>query len=123
MFLLISTHFTATPAIPLSSPALKNLSFGGNSSVKRKAFTADLKLHLHALYAQSIRTTLASSVLPAAGTELAEASSTGTVIYSSLSTEVYDPKAFIPHAASLHQAFAHCAEFPLATSRRSLGRV
>ncbi len=36
---------------------------------------------------------------------------------------VYNPKAFIPHAASLHQAFAHCAIFPTAASRRSLGRV
>ena len=36
---------------------------------------------------------------------------------------VYDPKAFIPHAASLHQAFAHCARFPTAASRRSLGRI
>ena len=24
-------------------------------------------------------------------------------------TEVYNPKAVFPHAASLHQAFAHCA--------------
>ena len=47
----------------------------------------------------------------------------GTVRASSPSTEVYNPKAFIPHAASLHQAFAHCAIFPLAASRRSLGRV
>ena len=38
-------------------------------------------------------------------------------------TEVYNPKAFIPHAASLRQAFAHCARFPTAASRRSLGRV
>ncbi len=37
--------------------------------------------------------------------------------------EVYNPKAFFPHAASLHQAFAHCAGFPTAASRRSLGRV
>ena len=37
--------------------------------------------------------------------------------------EVYNPKAFIPHAASLRQAFAHCAIFPAAASRRSLGRV
>ncbi len=36
---------------------------------------------------------------------------------------VYNPKAFIPHAVSLHQAFAHCAIFPAAASRRSLGRV
>ncbi len=31
---------------------------------------------------------------------------------SSLSKGVYNPKAFIPHAASLHQASAHCAIFP-----------
>ena len=36
---------------------------------------------------------------------------------------VYNPKAVIPHAASLHQACAHCAIFPTAASRRSLGRV
>ena len=42
---------------------------------------------------------------------------------SSPLTGVYDPKAFIPHAASLRQAFAHCARFPTAASRRSLGRV
>ena len=38
-------------------------------------------------------------------------------------TEVYNPKAVFPHAASLHQAFAHCAISPTAASRRSLGRV
>src|SRR5437762_10744120 len=42
---------------------------------------------------------------------------------SSLPKEVYNPRAFFPHAASLHQAFAHCARFPTAASRRSLGRV
>ena len=42
---------------------------------------------------------------------------------SSLLKEVYNPKAFFPHAASLRQAFAHCARFPTAASRRSLGRV
>src|SRR5690606_40881101 len=42
---------------------------------------------------------------------------------SSLLKGVYNPKAFIPHAALLRQAFAHCAKFPAAASRRSLGRV
>src|SRR6185295_3870903 len=52
------------------------------------------------------------------------ASSAGTVTHaSSLLKEVYNPKAVIPHAASLHQASAHCAIFPTAASRRSLGRV
>ncbi len=70
-------------------------------------------------------------ITAAAGTELAGASLGGTVkspLYlngevSSLPTGLYDPKAFITHAASLRQAFAHCAIFPTAASRRSLGRV
>ena len=36
---------------------------------------------------------------------------------------VYNPKAFILHAASLHQGFPHCAIFPTAASRRSLDRI
>ncbi len=35
----------------------------------------------------------------------------------------YTPKGVIIHAASLRQAFAHCAIFPTAASRRSLGRI
>ena len=42
---------------------------------------------------------------------------------SSLLKGVYNPKAVIPHAALLRQAFAHCAIFPAAASRRSLDRV
>ncbi len=42
---------------------------------------------------------------------------------SSLKKEVYNPKAFILHAALLRQAFAHCAIFLTAASRRSMGRV
>jgi hypothetical protein len=44
-------------------------------------------------------------------------------LYSFLPTELYNPRAFITHAASLRQAFAHCARFPTAASRRSLDRV
>src|SRR6185295_8209911 len=36
---------------------------------------------------------------------------------------LYNPQAFITHAASLDQACAHCPRFPTAASRRSLGRV
>ena len=54
-------------------------------------------------------------ITAAAGTELAGASFEGTVsipeywpeIRSSLPTEVYDPRAFIPHAALLVQGFPH----------------
>jgi hypothetical protein len=42
---------------------------------------------------------------------------------SSLPTVLYNPRAFVTHAALLRQAFAHCAKFPTAASRRSLDRV
>ncbi|ABZ84906.1 hypothetical protein HM1_3148 [Heliomicrobium modesticaldum Ice1] len=51
-FLPISTHFTATPGIPLSSPSLKTSSFQGRPGVELRSFTSDLKVRLHALYAQ-----------------------------------------------------------------------
>ena len=44
-------------------------------------------------------------------------------LVSSLLKAVYDPKASVPHAASLRQGCPHCARFPTAASRRSLGRV
>jgi hypothetical protein len=47
----------------------------------------------------------------------------GTVRTSSLPTVLYDPRAFITHAAWLRQGFPHCAIFPTAASRRSLDRV
>ncbi len=70
-------------------------------------------------------------ITAAAGTELAGASSGGTVrpegyspsSVSSHLTELYDPKAFITHAALLRQGFPHCAKFLTAASRRSLARV
>jgi hypothetical protein len=46
-----------------------------------------------------------------------------TTTFSSHFIVLYDPKAFFTHAALLRQAFAHCARFPTAASRRSLGRV
>ncbi len=36
---------------------------------------------------------------------------------------VYNPKAFIPHAASLGQTFVHCRRFSTAATRRCLGSV
>ncbi len=70
-------------------------------------------------------------ITAAAGTELAGASSSGTVSRrayssprcSSRLTGVYDLKAFVLHAASLRQDFPHCAKFLTAASRRSLDRV
>ena len=67
-------------------------------------------------------------ITAAAGTELAGASSPGTVSLvetkcSSRATGVYTPKGVILHAASLRQPLGHCAIFPTAASRRSLGRL
>ena len=64
VFLPISTHFTATLGIPLTSPALKPYSIQSNSQLKTRTFTPDLHGRLRALYAQSFRTTLAPYVLP-----------------------------------------------------------
>ena len=46
-----------------------------------------------------------------------------TPVFSSPPTVLYNPRAFVTHAALLRQAFAHCAKFPTAASRRSLDRV
>src|SRR5262249_23575648 len=62
----------------------------------------------------------------AAGTNLARASSrdrSGPFGLSSPSTALYNPKAFIAHAASLGQACAHCRRSSTAASRRSLASV
>ncbi len=70
-------------------------------------------------------------VTAAAGTELAGASSGGTVKplgywpngVSSHLTGFYGPKTFITHATSLGQGFPHCRSLSTAASRRSLGRI
>ena len=68
-------------------------------------------------------------ITAAAGTELAGAYSDGTFKprtrrgYYSHPKAVYNPEAFILHAASLRQAFAHCAIFLTAALRGGLGSV
>ncbi len=52
VFLPISTHFTATPGIPLASPALKSPSIERTPTVGPWSLTSDLGNRLHALYAQ-----------------------------------------------------------------------
>jgi len=42
---------------------------------------------------------------------------------SSPGKAVYAPKGFFLHAASLHQAFAHCGIFSTAATRRCMDRV
>ncbi len=52
VFLPISTHFTATPGIPRTSPTLQHHSFACRPRVKPGDFTSDLWHRLRALYAQ-----------------------------------------------------------------------
>ena len=61
-------------------------------------------------------------ITAAAGTELAGPYSYGTVIFFPYK-RFLQPEGLLNHAASLHQGFPHCAKFPTAASRRSLGRV
>src|SRR5436309_11369069 len=52
VFLSISTHFTATPRIPVPPPILKPGSFRCRFQVELGDFTSDLSDHLRTLYAQ-----------------------------------------------------------------------
>src|SRR5690242_16201683 len=52
LFLLISTHFTATPGIPRTSPTLQHGSFASKLPVEPGDFTGDLPHRLRAPYAQ-----------------------------------------------------------------------
>ncbi len=47
----------------------------------------------------------------------------GPKTHSSPLKGFYTPKSFIIHAALLRQPLGHCAIFPTAASRRSLGRI
>ena len=64
VFLLISTHSTATLGIPHTPAALKPSSFGSSSGVEPRNYATNLLNRLRTLYAQSFRITLASYVLP-----------------------------------------------------------
>ncbi len=52
VFLRISTNFTSTLGIPLTSLELKAASIEGSSGVEPRDFTPDLTARLRALYAQ-----------------------------------------------------------------------
>ncbi len=128
VFLPISAHSTATPGIPLSSPALKNSSIEGSLQVKLVHFTSDWLFRLHALTPSKS----GQRLLPpyyrgcwhgVSRSFLQRYRRSRRNGHSSLWTVLYTPKGFIAHAASLRQAFAHCAIFLTAASRRSLGRI
>ncbi len=131
MFFQISTHVTATPGIPLSSPVLKISSIRCRPVVELPVFTSDLKIRLRALYASESEQ---RSFPPyyrgcwhGVGRNFLcgyrQDRSSYSPIFSSPLTGFYTPRSFIIHAALLRQTFVHCAIFPTAASRRSLGRI
>ncbi len=127
VFFQISTHSTATPGIPSPSPILKNCSIKSRSWVKPciklltynpayAPFTpSDSEQRLHPTYYRGCWHVVSRCLL--------EWYHQGIATVFSHPTEVYNPKAVIPHAALLRQTFVHCAKFPTAASRRSLGRI
>ena len=123
MFFQISTHSTATPGIPPPPAVLQSRSPECSPRVEPGDFTPCLRPRLHALYAQLFRLTLAPSVLPRLLARSLPVLLLGVASFSSPPKVLYNPKAFFTHAAWLHQSFLHCAIFPTAASRRSLGRV
>ncbi len=131
VFLHISTHFTATRGIPLSSSALKSPSFQCEPrlslGLKHQTYmTACARFtpnnsgqRLPPTYYRGCWHVVSRGFL----LRYRHSGSSYSTGRSSLATELYDPKTFITHAALLRQAFAHCGRFPTAASRRSLGRV
>ena len=123
MFLLISTHFTATLGIPLpllhSRTTVSNAVYGLSPIV----FTSDLRSRLRSFTPSNSGQRSLPTYYRGCWHVVSRSFLLRYRLFSSLKTEVYNPKTFFPHAASLHQSFLHCAIFPTAASRRSLGRV
>ena len=122
VFLPISTHFTATPGIPRTSPTLQHPVSPAGSRLSREISQVTWAPPTRPLRPIIPNNACTLCITAAAGTELAGASSTVPSL-SSWSKGVYVPRDFILHAALLRQGFPHCAKFPTAASRRSLDRV
>ena len=131
VFLHISTHFTATRGIPLSSPVLQSCSFpclpGLSPGFIHQTYkTACARFtpnnsgqRLPPTYYRGCWHVVSRGFL----LKYRQIKSSYSPYLSSLATEFYEPKPFLTHAALLGQTFVHCRRFPTAASRRSLGRV
>ena len=123
VFLLISTHFTATLGIPLSSPALKNYSFNPITGLSPEL----LRLTYNPTCGPFTPNNSGQRSPPTYYRGCWHVVSRGFLPryrhLSSRETVFYNPKTFITHAALLGHAFAHCPRFSTAASRRSLDSV
>ena len=131
VFFLISTHFTATLGIPLSSPILQLPSFlpitGLSPALLRGTWEAACARFTPNNSGQRLPPTYYRGCWHVVSRGFLVRYRQGWSSYSptcsSLTTEFYDPKTFFTHAALLRQTFVHCGRFPTAASRRSLDRV
>ena len=126
MFLLISAHSTATPGIPVSLCILQSARIARRPQLScefsRTTRQTTYELFTPSNSGQRSHPTYYRGCWHVVGRCFFYTTVTFTRNLRPIE-RVYNPKAVIPHAASLHQAFAHCAIFPTAASRRSLGRI
>ena len=123
VFLPISTHSTATPGIPPASAPLKICSFECEKGLSPSIKHPTCKPACAPFTPSNSGQRLPPTYYRGCWHVVSRGFLLGYRHTSSPKTEVYNPKIFFPHAASLHQSFLHCAIFPTAASRRSLGRV
>ncbi len=123
MFLPISTHFTATLGIPLTSPALKPDSIQSNSHLKSRTFTPDLPSRLRALYAQLFRTTLAPTYYRGCWHVVSRGFLLGYRLLLVSKDRSLRSENLLPPRGVAGSEFPPLPNIPTAASRRSLGRV
>src|SRR6059036_525772 len=111
VFLPISTHFTATPGIPRTSPTLQHGSFACKLRVEpgacRRLATPPTR-PLRPIIPNNARTLC---ITAAAGTELAGASSTGTVIIFPVERSLH-PKGLHPPRGVAASGFPPLRKIP-----------
>ncbi len=123
MFLLISTHFTATLGIPPTSTSLKTCSFKRRYRLSRYIS----RLTCLPAYAPFTPSNSGQRLPPTYYRGCWHVVSRGFLLgyrlVSSPKTEVYNPEDRLPSRGVAASGFPHCAISPTAASRRSLGRV
>ncbi len=123
VFLLISTHFTATPGILLTSASLQSASMRSSFRVEPWRFHFTLNepptRPLRPVNPDNACTTSYRGCWHVVSRCLF----IGYRPKSFPIKGVYRPRSFILHAASLPQGFPHWARFQTAATRRCVGRV
>ena len=124
VFLRISTHFTAPPGIPRPSPPLQARAvWTAPSQVSREISLPTCRAACAPFTPSNSGQRSPPTYYRGCWHVVSRGFFLGYRPYTSSPRKaVYNPKAVIPHAASLGQAFAHCRRSLTAAPRRSLGR-